>query len=45
MILENRSGKKDKTHAKVMNYNCGKTKKETLTPYFILMLRTEMGTE
>jgi hypothetical protein len=37
--------KRDKTHAKIINYNCGKTKKETFIPYFILTLRKEMGTE
>jgi hypothetical protein len=37
--------KRDKTHAKVMDYNNGKTKKENFISYFILPLRTEMGTE
>jgi hypothetical protein len=37
--------KRDKTHAKVMEYNNGKTKKEKFISYFIIQLGRIRGTE
>ena len=40
-----RERERQKTHAQVMGYKNGKTKKEKFISYFILPLQTEMGTE